>query len=223
MAKLINERPLYLIAQYVYYFLIVNLQFLLANSLFIISLFLFEWTLDNILLFYLVLLPAGPSLASLYATMGKLIRTKDVRPFLDFWLYYKKLFRIGLTYWAIQWTVIVILLVDIRYANIHMSTLSPALWVLLIFSLFIMLYAVPILTRFEVRIKNLLLVSVYSIFKFFKTTLLHLSTLLSLIIIYLFAPSFSILFFMSAAAFFIMFNMRKPFEIMEKDLVKDVS
>lgn len=223
MAKLINERPLYLIAQYVYYFLIVNLQFLLANSLFIISLFLFEWTLDNILLFYLVLLPAGPSLASLYATMGKLIRTKDVRPFLDFWLYYKKLFRIGLTYWAIQWTVIVILLIDIRYANIYMSTLSPVLWVLLIFSLFIMLYAVPILTRFEVRIKNLLLVSVYSIFKFFKTTLLHLSTLLSLIIIYLFAPSFSILFLMSATAFFIMFNMRKPFEIMEKDLVKDVS
>lgn len=221
MAKLLNERPLYVMVQYVYYFLIVNLQFLIANILFILSLLLFEWTLENILIFYIALLPAGPSLASLYATMGKLIRTKDVRPFVDFWLYYKKLFRIGITYWAIQWTVIVILLVDIRYTNIHMSTLSPALWILLIFSLFIMLYAIPILTRFEVKLKNLLLVSIYSIFKFFKTTLLHLSTLASLIIIYLFAPSFSILFCMSAAAFFIMFNMRRPFEIMEKELVKE--
>lgn len=221
MAKLINERPLYIFAQYIYYFIIANLQFLLANLLFIIALLFFEWTLDNILVFYIALLPAGPSLCALYAMMGKLIRTKDIRPFMDFWKYYRQLFKISFTYWFIQWTVIVILLVDIRYTNLNMSVLSPALWVLLIFSLFIMLYAIPILTRFEVRLKNLLIVSVYSIFKFFKTTLLHLSTLASLIFIYLFAPSFSILFCMSVVAFFIMFNMRKPFEVMEDELVRE--
>ncbi|GAA0285979.1 putative membrane protein YesL [Gracilibacillus halotolerans] len=221
MAKLINERPLYVFAQYIYYFIIANLQFLLANLLFIIALLFFEWTLDNILVFYIALLPAGPSLCALYAMMGKLIRTKDIRPFMDFWKYYRQLFKISFTYWFIQWTVIVILLVDIRYTNLNMSVLSPALWVLLIFSLFIMLYAIPILTRFEVRLKNLLIVSVYSIFKFFKTTLLHLSTLASLIFIYLFAPSFSILFCMSVVAFFIMFNMRKPFEVMEDELVRE--
>lgn len=221
MAKLINERPLYIFAQYIYYFIIANLQFLLANLLFIIALLFFEWTLDNILVFYIALLPAGPSLCALYAMMGKLIRTKDIRPFMDFWKYYRQLFKISFTYWFIQWTVIVILLVDIRYTNLNMSVLSPALWVLLIFSLFIMLYAIPILTRFEVKLKNLLIVSVYSIFKFFKTTLLHLSTLASLIFIYLFAPSFSILFCMSVVAFFIMFNMRKPFEVMEDELVRE--
>ena len=140
---------------------------------------------------------------------------------MDFWKYYRQLFKISFTYWFIQWTVIVILLVDIRYTNLNMSVLSPALWVLLIFSLFIMLYAIPILTRFEVKLKNLLIVSVYSIFKFFKTTLLHLSTLASLIFIYLFAPSFTILFCMSVVAFFIMFNMRKPFEVMEDELVRE--
>lgn len=221
MAKLINERPLYIFAQYIYYFIIANLQFLLANLLFIIALLFFEWTLDNILVFYIALLPAGPSLCALYAMMGKLIRTKDIRPFMDFWKYYRQLFKISFTYWFIQWTVIVILLVDIRYTNLNMSVLSPALWVLLIFSLFIMLYAIPILTRFEVKLKNLLIVSVYSIFKFFKTTLLHLSTLASLIFIYLFAPSFTILFCMSVVAFFIMFNMRKPFEVMEDELVRE--
>ncbi|WP_066195605.1 YesL family protein [Gracilibacillus timonensis] len=218
MLQLATDRPLYKGILYIYYFMMINLHFMIANSLFLIVFLLFEVTVANILLFYIALLPAGPAFAALYASMGKLIREKDLMPTKDFWAYYKKNFKIGTKYWLVQWTVMTILIIDIYYANQYFAMLSPVFLIMLLFSLFIMLYAFPILTRFEVKLKNLYLVSIYAIFRYFKTTLFHMSTLVSLVIIYYFAPGITIWFCMSIVAYFLMFNMRKALQLMERDL-----
>lgn len=220
MAQTVTERPLYIAIQYFYYFLITNIHFMLANILFLFAFVFVEMSVQNIILFYIALLPTGPSLAALYATMGKMIRERDLSPTKDFWSYYKDNFGISTKYWFIQWTIMTILIVDIYYANQYIPMLSPVFLILFIFMLFVMLYAFPVITRFEVKLKNLFIVSIYAIFRFFKTTLFHISTLVSLTIIYYFAPGITVWFCMSTAAFFLMFNMRKSFEIMEQELAQ---
>ncbi|SFL52059.1 Uncharacterized membrane protein YesL [Gracilibacillus orientalis] len=220
MAQIVTERPLYIAIQYFYYFLVTNIHFMLANLLFLLAFVFVEMSVQNIILFYIALLPAGPSFAALYATMGKMIRKRDLSPTKDFWKYYKNNFGIATKYWLIQWTIMSILIVDMHYASQYLAVLSPVFLILLIFLLFVMLYAFPIMTRFEVKLKNLFIVSVYAIFRFFKTTLFHISTLVSLAIIYYFAPSITVWFCMSVAAFFIMFNMRKSLKLMEQELAQ---
>ncbi|WP_208586548.1 YesL family protein [Gracilibacillus suaedae] len=218
MAQTVTERPLYIGVQYFYYFLITNIHFMLANFLFLLAFVFVEMSVQNIILFFIALLPAGPSLAALYATMGKMIRERDLSPTKDFWSYYKNNFEIATKYWIVQLTIMTILIIDIYYANQFLAVLSPVFLILLIFMLFLMLYAFPILSRFEVKLKNLLIVSVYAVFRYFKTTLFHISTLISLGIIYYFAPSITVWFCMSVAVFFMMFNMRKPLQLMEEQL-----
>ncbi len=94
MAQIITEKPLYIAIQYFYHFLVVNIHFMIANLLFLTAYFLIEVTVENILVFYIALLPAGPSLVALYASMDKLIRQKDLRPTKDFWKYYRDNFAI---------------------------------------------------------------------------------------------------------------------------------
>ncbi len=220
MIQTVTERPLYIAVQYFYFFLVTNIHFMLANLLFLLAFVFVEMSVQNIILFFIALLPAGPSLAALYASMGKLIRERDLSPTKDFWKYYKNNFGIATRYWLVQWTIMAILIVDMYYTNQFLSVLSPVFLILLIFMLFVMLYAFPILTRFEVKLKNLFIVSVYAIFRYFKTTLFHISTLVSLTIIYYFAPGITVWFCMSVAGFFIMFNMRKPLQLMEEQLAQ---
>ncbi|QGH33964.1 DUF624 domain-containing protein [Gracilibacillus salitolerans] len=220
MIQTVTERPLYIAVQYFYFFLVTNIHFMLANLLFLLAFVFVEMSVQNIILFFIALLPAGPSLAALYSSMGKLIRERDLSPTKDFWKYYKNNFGIATRYWLVQWTIMAILIVDMYYTNQFLSVLSPVFLILLIFMLFVMLYAFPILTRFEVKLKNLFIVSVYAIFRYFKTTLFHISTLVSLTIIYYFAPGITVWFCMSVAGFFIMFNMRKPLQLMEEQLAQ---
>lgn len=221
MSKGLTDRPLYIAIQYVYYFMMTNIYFMLANSLFLLAFVLFELTLANMLVFYFALIPCGPSLAAALATMGKLTREKEIQPTRDFWRYYRKNFVISMKYWLVKWTILALLLIDMQYTSIHMDWLTPILIILLALFLLIMLYAFPILTRFEVKIKNLWIVSIYANVKFFKTTILNISTFVSLFIIYLFAPSITMWFCISIASFFIMFNMKKPFEHLEQELSTD--
>ncbi|UOQ48370.1 DUF624 domain-containing protein [Gracilibacillus caseinilyticus] len=217
----LTDRPLYKSVLYVYYFMVTNFHFMLANGLFILAFIFFQLQIENILLFYIALLPAGPALAALHATMGKFVREKDINPTKDFWLYYRKNVVIASKFWLFIWTLITIFIVDIHYANIYVSVLAPVFLILLIACLFIMLYAFPVLTKFEVKLKNLLLVSIYSFFRYFKTTLLHVSTLISLAIIYYFVSGLAIWFIMSIVVYFIMHNMQKPFVSMQEELGKE--
>ncbi|GAB2539632.1 DUF624 domain-containing protein [Gracilibacillus alcaliphilus] len=222
MSTTVTERPLYIAIQYIYYVMITNILFIAANILLVAAFIFVEIRIENILLFYAALLPMGPALAALHATMGKAIREQDLKPVKDFFSYYRKNFAVSSKYWLIHLTAVTILIIDIHYANIYFSALSPIFLFLIVILLFMMLYAFPILTRFEVKIKNLLMVSIYSIFRFYKTTLLHLSTLLSLGIIYYFAPGIVWWFCMSAAVFFIMLNMNKPLKVLETQMSENV-
>lgn len=218
MEKSILDRPIYTIVHYIYAFLATNVYFLLANACFIFVFYFATFTIENILLFYLSLLPLGPAMAGLFATMDKLVREKMIQPTKDYWYYYRKNFKIAMKYWLIQATIMLILMVDIHYANLFAPLLAPLFVILLAASACLMLYAFPILTKFEVKLKNLFLVSFYANFRYFKRTLLNASTIVALGFIYYAIPSVVVLFFMSLLCFFFMFNLQSTFKKMQEEL-----
>lgn len=218
--KSIIDRPVYTIMKYLYYFLITNFYFVLCNILFFSAFYLVDFTFENILLFFVTLIPMGPSVTALFFTMGKLVRQKEVNPTSEYFKAYKSNFLMTMKYWSIQLTIIFILVIDVYYSTSNDNILSPFFLILLLICLFIMLYAFPIIARFEVKIKNLFIISIYSNFKFPKAALLNMSSLIAFGIIYIKLPSISSLFSISLLAYFIMYNLQEPLERLKVDLSK---
>lgn len=215
MSKSIIERPIYQIINYIYAFFMTNLYFLLLISPFIVVYYLAEFTVQNILLYYVTLIPFGPAFAALLKTMDKLISDKVIRPTADFWQFFVRNFKVSTKYWLIQWTILVILIIDIYYANLNIPSLSIVFLIFIVFFLLLILYTFPILTRFEVKLKNLFIVSIYSLFRYIKVTLLNATTLLAFGVIYYIVPGITVLFFMSLICFFIMYNLQPVFNQLE--------
>lgn len=213
------ERPIYQITSYIYAFFITNLYFLLLISPFIIVYYLAEFTVQNILLYYVTLIPFGPALAALLKTMDKLVIDKIIQPTADFWHYFVQNFKVSMKYWLIQWTIFVILIIDIYYANLNFSSISIIFLIFILFFLILMLYAFPILTRFEVKMKNLFVISFYSMFRYIKKTFLNASTLVAFAIIYYAFPGVFVLFFMSLLCFFLMYNLQPVFKQLQEQFL----
>ncbi|MBM7541596.1 DUF624 domain-containing protein [Amphibacillus cookii] len=216
MSKTIIDRPLYRMVNYIYAFFVTNFHFMLLMSPFVIIFYLAEFTIQNILLYYLALIPFGPGFAALLKTMDKLVNEKIIEPTKDFWRFFSQNFKLSFKYWFIQWTIIVILIIDIHYANLHMPMLAPIFLIFMAACLVLMCYTFPILTKFEVKLKNLLVVSTYAIFKYLKTTLLNLSTIAAFGIIFYAYPGVAVLFLMSLIGFFMMYNMQTVFNQLEQ-------
>src|SRR5690625_1166706 len=124
----------------------------------------------------------------------------------------------ALKYWLIQLTIMLILSVDIFYSVNRSNIFSPLFLILLIVCLFIMLYAFPIISRFEVKIKNLFIVSLYSNYKFPKATILNATTVLAFDVIYWNFPSLSVLFSIILIGYFIMYNLQEPLSYLEETM-----
>jgi|SRR5690625_1442276 len=218
MAKPITDRPIYTFTRYVYYFFIINLYFFLSNILFFIVFYAAEFVFENILLFYVTLIPMGPSIVAVLATMGKLICEGEVNPTSEYFKTYKMNVLPALKYWLIQLTIMLILSVDIFYSVNRSNIFSPLFLILLIVCLFIMSYAFPIIARFEVKIKNVFTIAIYANFKFPKTTLLNITTIVAFGFIYYHVPGLSTLFIVSLTGFFLMYNLQQPFAYMEAEM-----
>lgn len=220
MSKSITDRPIYTIVKYLYYFFLTNFYFIICNILFFIVYYLADFVFENILLFYITLIPMGPAITAVLSSMGKLVKEKDIHPTKDFFKAYKVNFIPTMKYWLIQLTIIFILLIDILQSATDTSLFSPVYLILLIVCIFIMIYAFPIIARFEVKVKNLFIISIYANFKYLKTTLLNVSTIVAFGFIYFNFPSLSSLFMISLIGYFAMYNLQKPLILMEEEMSK---
>ncbi|MCC5895945.1 MAG: YesL family protein [Alkalibacterium sp.] len=164
----------YKVTQYIYYFFSLNLFFLLCNSLFIITLLSFPLSLSNLIPYAVTLIPAGASITGLFYTMGKLNREKSISPAKDFFKSYRDNFKQSTFYWALFLIISVVLIVDILFVIergwLMLTVISVILFLIVILSA---IYAFTLLSRFEVTFKNLVLFSVYLVFKYKRATLSH--------------------------------------------------
>ncbi|WP_231631510.1 DUF624 domain-containing protein [Halolactibacillus sp. JCM 19043] len=149
MNQNIMDRLIYQIANYVYCFFITNVYFMVLISPFIFVYYFSEFTIKNIFLYYVSLLLFGPAFAGLLKTMDKLIEDKIIAPTKTFWHYFRVNFKTAMSYWLIISTLLLILIVDLYYANLFAPFLSMVFLILMVGVIVIAMYGFPILTRFE--------------------------------------------------------------------------
>ncbi|BCZ45134.1 hypothetical protein psyc5s11_12010 [Clostridium gelidum] len=195
MKKDFYDKPIYTISNYIINFFLSSVYLSICNILLI--LFFIFTAIDprnfSLLLLFICLIPLGPSLGALYSTIGKIIREKDIYFSSYFWSSYKNNFVSYLKLWLIEIILLTILFIDFQYFYLNMPEkgIHIIFVVLIIISLVIGFYTFPINSRFEIKLKDLFIISIYYMIKKFPTTILKIAVI---ILIYYLSNKISIIF-----------------------------
>jgi uncharacterized membrane protein YesL len=219
-----GEGPIYTALNYVMWGFASNFYFLICNSLLILYFIIFSGDIKNTaVLLYLATLPLAPALIALYATMGKIIRDKDVDVTSYYFKAYKSNFKNGFFLGFMASTLILISIIDIQY----FSTVSfgnyiiPFFLFVILCVLLVSLYAFPLASRFYFKISDLIKLSfVYSIKKI-HITFFNLSSIVCAFFIFYTIPAISIFFLFSATCYIIMNYEIKIFKELEEKIEVD--
>lgn len=181
MKKEFYDKPLYSISNYVIAFLLSSIYLTISNILLIVFFIFTAISADtfNLFLCFICLVPLGPSLGALYSTTGKVIREGDIYFSSYFWNTYKKNFVSNLKLWLVELVAITILFIDFQYFYLHMpeNGIYIIFIVLIILSFVIGFYAFAINSRFELKSKDLLILSLYYMIKKFPVTILKIAVI----------------------------------------------
>ena len=227
MNKEFYDKPLYTISNYVIGFFLSSLYLAICNILLILF-FIFTAISPgkfNLFLLFICLLPLGPSLGALYSTIGKIIREKDIYFSSYFWSSYKNNFVSYLKLWLIELIIITVLFIDFQYFYLNMPEkgIHIIFIVLIVISLVIGLYSFPINSRFELRLKDLFILSIYYMIKKLPTTILKIAII---ILTYYLAKNISIIFLLfipTIICFIFFYYDRKIFIELEKKFLSSDS
>ena len=210
MKKDLTERIFYRVTNSVLIFLMVNLYFLLMNFLFFACLLLFEPRIENTIIYLVALIPTGPAIAACFSAMGELIKEGEISATAAFFKGYKQNFKISLQFWLTQLLLILIFSFNYFYIRetMNLTFLLPLLLALLAGILFTNLYAFPILTRFNITVKNLWIISISSLYKYWQRSLLNAAITVTFLFLSFHHPLIIILSFASVIPYLIMYNLR---------------
>lgn len=220
-----GEGPIYTITNYIFWFFLGNLYFLLLNiPLLFILLMLFS-TGNTALptgfttIFIICLIPIGPAAAALLSVMGKLIREKDIQITRDFFKAYKTNFIQSLFFGALEIVLISVLLFDIKFfiAQSYPRFLTVFIFIVIAFIFSMGLYVFPIISRFYLSTKDILKTAAYFTIKKINITLLNLASFLVVGFIFFKVSTFVLVFIASIICYLLMFYQQKVLlEIEEK-------
>lgn len=213
-----GEGPLYTISNYIMWFFVGNLYFILCSIpfWFIILGFNGKFTTEYAVLLTLFSLPIGPAYTALLSVMGKLVREKDVNMTKDYFSAYKKNFLQALFLWAVEIVIIVILIIDIKFFLLQSvgKIIVPILYGIIFIVLLAGVYVYPILSRFYLKSIDIIKLSFYYIAAKLKVTI----TCIAIVII-----AYGILTKVtSAAALFIVSIICYGIMFMQQDVLKEL-
>ncbi|MGV8982023.1 DUF624 domain-containing protein [Clostridium sp.] len=231
MAKLkreFGEGPLYTIADYLIWFLLGNLYFILLNIPLVIVLFLLIANGSNPLpqgIAYILIIcciPIGPAITALLSVMGRLIREKDISITKDFFKAYKINFFQSLFFWTLETIIISILYIDIKFfiSSSYPRVLTVFIFIVLGLIFLVSLHVFPIISRFYFNKKDILKISAYYTIRKFNITILNFAILLLVIFIFFRISTFIFVFIFSITCYAIMFYEQKILLEIEEKFVK---
>ena len=215
--KDITKTKLYNILQYVYYFLTTNILFLITNLIFFIGQLYIPLSISSILLYFLILIPSGPSITALFFTMRKLADEKNILVAKTYFRAYKENFWETMKYWLIQLAIFIILLVDFLFVLDKGYTLLAILIALVLIVLVVMtINSFLILSTFEVSLKNLYIFSFLMVFHNLIRTITNFSILIGFSAIWYLIPSEATLFIFSVIVYFLVKNNQQTLVAFQK-------
>lgn len=176
MRKEFYEKPLFIIPNYLFNFVLNTFYFFICNFLLI---FFFVITLTapksfSFILLSISLIPFGPAFSSLYYCISKLISEKDIYSHSYFWSFFKHNFISSFKIWIIELLLLLIFIADFQFFYINM----PQTKLHIIFGLFIILimsislYTLCINTFFVFKTKDTFLLAILYMTKKFPITIL---------------------------------------------------
>ena len=178
MKKEFYDRPFHIISNYITEFFLSSINLAICNILLILFCIFTAISTNelNLFLLFIALIPLGPSLGALYSTIGRIVRERDIYFASYYWNCYKNNFISYLKLWLVELITLTILFIDFKYFYLHMPEKGiHIIFVgLMIISLIIGLYAFAINSRFEIKLKDLFLLSIYYMIKKFQITILKI-------------------------------------------------
>jgi uncharacterized membrane protein YesL len=224
-----GEGPIYTITNYIFWFFLGNLYFLLLNIplLFVLLVLLSNGTkplppgFTSIIV--ICSLPIAPAATALLSVMGKLIREKDIRLTQDFFKAYKANFFQSLFFGALEIVIVTILFIDIRFfiSNSYPQVLIVFVYTVIAFIFSMSLYIFPLISRFYLSAKDILKTSAYYTIRKFHITILNLSSFLVVGFIFFKVHSFVLVFISSIVCYLLMYYQQKILLEIEEHLKKD--
>ncbi|MBU3114102.1 YesL family protein [Clostridium lacusfryxellense] len=224
-----GEGPLYTITNYIFWFFMGNLYFLLLN---IPLVFMLLVLLSNgtkaipqgfTTIAIICCIPIAPAATALFSVMGKLIREKDINITKDFFKAYKTNFFQSLFFGALEIILICVLFIDIRFfiSSGYPRMLTISIFVVMAFIFSMSLYVFPIISRFYLGWKDVLKTAAYYTIRKFNITLLCLSSFLIVGFIFFKISTFVLVFVSSIICFLIMYYQQKVLLEIEEKMKKN--
>ena len=225
-----GEGPLYTITNYIFWFFLGNLYFLLLN---IPLLFMILVLLSNganpapqwfISISIICCIPVGPAATALLSVMGKLIREKDISITKDFFKAYKLNFFQSLFFGTLEIIIISILFIDIRFfiSGSYSQVLTIFIFIVIAFIFSMSLYIFPIISRFYLSWKDIVKTAAFYTIRKFHITILNFASFLVVGFIFFKISNFVLLFMASIICYLIMFYQQKILLEIEEKLKKDI-
>ena len=224
-----GEGPIYTITNYIFWFFLGNLYFLLLNIplLFILIVLLANGSsplpegFSTIVV--ICCIPIGPAATALLSVMGKLIREKDINVTKDFFKAYKTNFFQSLFFWALEIVMIFVLFIDVRFfiSSSFPRILTFFIFVVIAFIFLMSLYVFPIISRFYLGTKDILKTAAYYTIRKFHITILNFASFLVVGFVFFKVSTFVLVFISSIICYLLMFYQQKILLEIEENLKKN--
>ncbi|WP_404455188.1 YesL family protein [Virgibacillus necropolis] len=212
------------VTNHIYWLLLLTIYFVLTNVVFLFFLVTLIPSISNIIIYFLALIPTGPSISALCYSIGKLIREKEISPTKDFFYGYKLNFIDTLKCWLPLLLVISVLVIDLKYFNVQDSVsnqiLGGLLLVVLILTLTVSLYVFLINANFNFRIRDIYRLSVFYCFTKVKATIGNIGIVIMTVFVMYVISDFIILFLAGIVCYALMMNSKQVMEDIELNFIK---
>lgn len=162
-----EESSISKIFKYIYTITFGSIYFSLCNIIAFIIFHILKFDLQNIVFFYIALIPSGPSFAALIYVINNIKKKENSHVTKEFFEGYKKNFKASIKIWTIILTITTILIFDlgICFENSKFPILIIPMTIMLIFILLILVNSFPILCRYEINTINNIKLSINTILR----------------------------------------------------------
>jgi len=220
-----KENIIFTAFNYIAWFVLANLYFLAANILFIGYNITFgiDMSSNISLLYFISLIPMGPALTALCASMGKIVREKDINITKYYIKSYKINFKQSLQLWCAELGILFISYINLNLAAKGgiLSSFTILFIVVCVFAVAVGTIAFPIISRFEFKIIDVIKIAfIYSIKKINVTFINMIILAIGFFLIYI-LPVTVFLCLSSLICFVIMFNTKVIINEIEKELASN--
>jgi uncharacterized membrane protein YesL len=180
-----HEGFFHTITNYLFWFFLGNLYFLLLNIPLLFILIVFLYNVTNPIprggvSIFICCIPIGPAVTALLSVMGKLIREKDIDITKDFFKAYKVNFFQSLFFSTLEIVAISLLAIDIKFftSGSYPRVVTSFIFVVITFILLMSIHVFPIISRFYLSRKDILKTAAYYTIRKFHITILSFVSIL---------------------------------------------